>query len=455
MIRALYLLSALLPCALAQPPWQACEARVSRQGGPFDCWLTCGLCKSDSLTAWMAAPEFAALCTPGGSPVCSAGRADDPFLSHDTLIATTVQAILNLSAVQGGFLNDFPGAIEENATQALTSLVAGMPRRDLMLLFEAPVAFSEWLLEHVRYSLFAWRTFSAALGVTWDDYVAFVLPYAVLDEKRDVAFRWRPRFFTALMPIVANATSVLGAMKALVAALPATQIVGAVAQGGVLSPGQPITWHSESSPARLSVQDTVQVRGREGAAARGLTWRCCAGGSASRRPLAVYSHSPHPFPSPPIQWGSSCTGTGVTQVAAARSVGLPARLAGCSESVVRGDDHHWTEVLDRNSAVGPFKNFWHTREGASKGNEEGPWDAPSAPMLGCLQGVVPGSSLDSIWATSALSQTYLPALWANDARSITWSFVGGVNVCGDYCTAWGCGVNNSLHYTQAQCGPWT
>jgi transglutaminase-like putative cysteine protease len=106
-------------------------------------------------------------------------------------------------------------------------------------------------------------------------------------------------------------------------------------------------------------------------------------------------------------------------VAAARSVGIPARLAGCSESVVRGDgawwgagrepprlergaswvrlfphtsapptrastgcaDHHWAEFYDPLSP-GPFGDFWHTREGSSAGNPDGPWDSPSGPMLG-------------------------------------------------------------------------
>ena len=31
--------------------------------------------------------------------------------------------------------------------------------------------------------------------------------------------------------------------------------------------------------------------------------------------------------------------------AAARSVGIPIRIAGCSQSI-QGDDHHWTEFYD-------------------------------------------------------------------------------------------------------------
>ena len=46
----------------------------------------------------------------------------------------------------------------------------------------------------------------------------------------------------------------------------------------------------------------------------------------------------------------------------ARAVGIPARIAGCSESIVRGDDHHWVEFFDP-SSPGPFNDSWHTKEG--------------------------------------------------------------------------------------------
>lgn len=69
-----------------------------------------------------------------------------------------------------------------------------------------------------------------------------------------------------------------------------------------------------------------------------------------------------------------------------------------------------TEVRDW-SSPGPFGTYWHTREGASAGNPDGPWDAPSGPMLGCLQGVLPGSSIDTLWATSWGSSMHFPTLW--------------------------------------------
>ena len=73
--------------------------------------------------------------------------------------------------------------------------------------------------------------------------------------------------------------------------------------------GDYITWHSSSSPGILSPQQV------------GL-------------------------------FGGSCTGTGILMVLAARAVGLPARLTGCSQSIA-DDDHHWVEFwVDESS--GPF-----------------------------------------------------------------------------------------------------
>ena len=45
------------------------------------------------------------------------------------------------------------------------------------------------------------------------------------------------------------------------------------------------------------------------------------------------------------------------------------------------DDDHWTEFYDDKSASGPFGDSWHTKEGVSKGNEGGPWDAPSTCVI--------------------------------------------------------------------------
>ena len=130
----------------------------------------------------------------------------------------------------------------------------------------------------------------------------------------------------------------------------------------------------------------------------------------------------------------------------------PLRLARAPPSLVPplGFSRPDREYFDA-SDPGPFGDSWHTKEGESAGNTGGPWDAPSGPMLGCLRGVAPFSPLDSLWAASWSSATYMPFLWSNDSWSAAWSFVGGLDRCGAYCTAWGCGTNNSMRWSQAEC----
>merc|ERR1712032_722910 len=95
---------------------------------------------------------------------------------------------------------------------------------------------------------------------------------------------------------------------------------------------------------------------------------------------------------------------------------------------------------------GPFQgenSHWHTKEGTSAGNTGGPWDRPSGPMNRCLAHLLPQDHLNTIWASSWSSPTYLPLQWTNSNLSRLMSFVGGINLCGAYCTAWGCGDKQS------------
>jgi len=312
----------------------------------------------------------------------------------------------------GYFWNDGPGQPEQNASLCLTHLIHHMPRSDLILLFTKSHDFVEFMFEHIRLSLQT-RAFGLQLGVTWDDFIDYVLPYAIINEKRDLKFRWRQRFMQIFFSSTEKSTTLTQAVQTLVNLVPKAQPLGLFSlsdsQHFQPVPGPPITWVSESSPGYMSPQQVAQH-------------------------------------------GGSCTGTGIVLVAACRSVGVPARLAGCSESIVRGDDHHWIEFLDYKDA-GPFGDFWHTKEGVSLGNEGGPWDQPSPPMVGCLNGVVPHSQLDTIWATKWSSSVNLPTLWSNSSWFETWSRVGGENRCGRYCTSWGCGVNQSQHWDQRQCAP--
>ena len=415
--------AALLPqdaCRVYAAASAACAARLLQANASLSgqppltleratdlCLLRCAVCTRPEYMPWQVGlPSAGSLCD-DAAPTAAA------YLP-DAIVSGAAAAVFNASAVLSGqYFLDYPGGPEENASLALPLQLARMPRRDLLLLLTEPALFMDYLLENLRYALHT-RAWSVGWGVTWELFVDAVLPYAVIDEKRDLW--WRPRArLAALLRNATGAPNATAAMRAVAATLPhaASQGVLALASGGgaaveALAPGPPFTWRSSTSPAYLSVQQVAA-------------------------------------------FGGSCTGTGVVLVAGARAVGVPARLAGCGQTDVAGDDHHWAEFWD-GSAAGPLgAGGWHTKEGTSAGNEGGPWDAPSGPMLGCLAGVVPYSALNSLWAASAGSAVYMPLLWSNDSVSQAWGFVGGLDRCGAYCSAWGCGPGNAQRYTQGEC----
>jgi hypothetical protein len=202
--------------------------------------------------------------------------------------------------------------------------------------------------------------------------------------------------------------SLIAAAQYLVTLIPNAQpsgVLGYVKDQYV--PGPPITWVSESSPGMLS-------------------------------------------PSQVGDFGGSCTGTGIVLVAAARSVGIPARMSGCSQSIPN-DDHHWVEFWDKD-VMGPFGDNWHTREGVSYGNYNGPWDSPSDPMRTCLKYLIPKDPLNTIWVSKWSSDKFLPTLWSpNYEFNEQWAFKGGLNRCGAYCQAWGCGPDGKSKWSQQEC----
>eukprot|EP00698_Gefionella_okellyi_P005099 TRINITY_DN14681_c0_g1_i1.p1 TRINITY_DN14681_c0_g1~~TRINITY_DN14681_c0_g1_i1.p1 ORF type:complete len:413 (-),score=53.46 TRINITY_DN14681_c0_g1_i1:58-1296(-) len=377
------------------------KAPVSCSGGnPNLCLLLCGICSTPELRFGLAPQERQKYC-------------NGPAPADAVTIQLATNALLNVSALHGYFWLDDPGGIETNATECFSYLLTHMPRRDLMLLFSTPFVVLDILIEHIRYALLTRAQFPWARAVPWDIFLDGVVPYYSLNEKRDLWWRWRARFYQFFAPMVSSSTNITAAVHILAAEIPRSEFSSLMmtdtSQTPILHGGNPVTWHSSTAPAYISPQQVVE-------------------------------------------YGGSCTGTGILFAAACRAVGVPARVAGCSESTAVGDDHHWIEFYDGTNA-GPFGDYWHTREGVSLGNPDGPWDEPSAPMGACLQAVRPGDRMHSMWASSFGSREFLPLLWANDAWSQEWAFVGGLNRCGAYCTAWGCGADRKQFYDQSQCQP--
>jgi len=411
---ARFALSALAAAALLSYAAAACVGAAAFDASRPDldflvAACACAPAAQNDLLLGLNASDRCALCGPG--EWCAAAP-PAPRAPPAPLVA---RALYALGEMHGRWWLDDAGDVEENATACLEHLVAHLPKRDALALFADLPAALDFLAETVRLALARWPRLRAA-GVPWRVFLDGVLPFAVLNEARDYAWRWRPRlarlFEGAWEGAGENFTAAMVNLTRMIPAAAADFLPALVGAGGAVAPvaGPVVTWRSSTSPGFLS---PAQVAGAFG----------------------------------------SCTGTGIFLVAAARSIGIPARLAGCSQTDVVGDDHHWCEYFDP-AAAGPFGTFWHTKEGTSKGNEGGPWDAPSGPMLGCLRGVVPASPLNTMWASAWSAQEYLPTLWASDGplTGAAWSFVGGENVCGSYCSAWGCGANNSNYWNQSSCG---
>jgi|EP00505_MAST-04D_sp_SCG-Rhode-Island_P000680 hypothetical protein len=329
-------------------------------------------------------------------------------VADDSSAGIMAASVLEYGSLQGYYW--------ENNTLAQTCvqhLFQYMPRRDTMLMFNNLDVFLEFLFEHVRFAILG-RTKGPTFtkDIPLDIFLDYVVPFTFLNEKRDLSWRWRPRFFQALHGPVWTASNITGAMHILASLLPS------VAGNGVLQvdekpvPGEVIQWESETSPMNLSPQ---QVQLHHG----------------------------------------SCTGTAITMAAAARAVGIPIRIAGCSQSI-EGDDHHWTEFFDPATPDGPFAyaKHWHTKEGTSSGNAGGPWDGLSGPMEKCLAYLVPKDPrrLNTVWASQYSGPANMPLQWGKSPFLMKFGRIGAVNRCGDYCQTFGCGANRTKRWTQSECG---
>eukprot|EP00939_MAST-03C_sp_MAST-3C-sp1_P000190 g190.t1 len=199
------------------------------------------------------------------------------------------RTFLDYQQVQGHFWDS-----DEDALMCFKHLLMYMPFRDQMLLFQESDTFLNYLTEHVRLALHVrysgpkWATNKTLLSDSM--FLENVLPYNFLNEKRDVEFNWRSRFHQLLSEAVAETKTATEAMRVVAAAMPVTAPAGVLVLNSTAVPGSVVRWQSETSPMRLSPEQVV------------------------------------------LLGGASCTGTAITMAAAARSVGIPARVAGCSQS---------------------------------------------------------------------------------------------------------------------------
>lgn len=155
---------------------------------PNACFVLCGICTQPMLS--MAVPQ-------GSSLSCN----DITASSDDVIFSAATEAFFNMSALHGYAWLDDPGDVESNASACFKYFLQHMPRRDLVLLMTDTAHFTEFLFDHIRYALLAWRSFPYTKNLPWDLFMDGVLPYSFLTEKRDLWWPWRPRLFQALSAV--------------------------------------------------------------------------------------------------------------------------------------------------------------------------------------------------------------------------------------------------------------
>ena len=289
---------ALPPSLLTLPV--PCTAKTDREADA--CFLLCGLCATPSLRLGLSAAERQAHCqapdslTPVPAPLDPKGVG-----------ALAARALINASAAHGYF---WPQPKNPNSTAtanaALAHLLTYMGRADASVLFAQPFTMLDFLYEHTTLAMSS-RGGGLLANVTDDLWMEYVLPFGFMDEKRDLFWRWRPTFHHTFStaPEFAAATTITEAVHALVALIPnaAMQGVTVIEHGDdrEFIAGEPVKWHTGSSPLQMSSQQIVMN-------------------------------------------GGSCTGTAILLAAVLRSVGIPARVTGCSTELPDNDnDHHWVE----------------------------------------------------------------------------------------------------------------
>ena len=196
--------------------------------------------------------------------------------------AAEVRAALGRSGPNATELAKALAAAPPDHLAAVSFLIANMPDRDLRTLS------AEYLLENTAVAFEARAAMPWGPGIPEEIFLNDVLPYAVINERRDA---WRKDFYERFRPLVADCrTAGEAAMK-----------------------------------LNREVFPLVKVRYH-----------------ATKRPKAYQS----PYES--IEAGyASCTGLSVLLVDACRAVCVPARLAGIPQWPGRKGNHSWVEVWDR------------------------------------------------------------------------------------------------------------
>ncbi|CAL5223901.1 g6497 [Coccomyxa viridis] len=188
-----------------------------------------------------------------------------------------------------------------------------MPQEDLKSLSE------EYISQNIDLTLKARHSLPWAADVPWQVFLQYVLPYAIVDERRD---NWRPLFQEHFSPLISDAAAISEA---------------ALTLNREIWQFWNITFKANQTPNIMSPFQVID---------------------------AGYA---------------SCTGLSIFLVNALRAVGIPARMAGTPQwNTEAGGNHDWVEIWDGGvwSFTGPteysdkgLNSTWFVPEPAKRAEE--------------------------------------------------------------------------------------
>lgn len=122
------------------------------------------------------------------------------YTTQPSPYSNSIQNILDTSGSNRSELEDFISRYTDSPEkrQAAQFLVANLPPSDRAGLS------TEELAENLDYAFLARETTPWGMAVSWSDFLHYVLPHRVSQEK---AISWRKEFYTELLPLVANCES--------------------------------------------------------------------------------------------------------------------------------------------------------------------------------------------------------------------------------------------------------
>jgi hypothetical protein len=185
----LLLILTLLNLSESSIPLSICFDTCAVTNTSKTCFLVCGFCATPQLSIGLSQSDRSKYC---------GNFSPEKIYSKNQIVDLITSAVMNVSSTFHGYYFNDVGP-ELNATLCLKHLIAHAPRRDLVLLFTETHSFVSFMMDHIRWAL---KTRNVWGFIPWDIFLDYVLPYSIIDEPRDISYRWRARYNQLFMDLI-------------------------------------------------------------------------------------------------------------------------------------------------------------------------------------------------------------------------------------------------------------